>query len=90
MSRDVYEALKSDVGPKVADFVEAVVNFVEAEQNQERDLLYGEIARLNVQVGMAEQRIAELEGKEPTEDPTKYILTKKKLVQFMKDNGWYD
>lgn len=90
MSNDVYEALKSDVGPKVADFVDAAVKGIESNEDHERDLLYGEISRLEVQIKMLKNSIAELEGKKPDEDPTKYILTKKKLVQFMKENGWYD
>ena len=37
-----------------------------------------------------QQRIKDLEGKEPSPEDDKYALTKKKLVSFMKSQGWYD
>lgn len=90
MSDHVYEALKPDVGPKVGDFVDAARNIIDTELNHQVDLLYGEISRLEVQIKMMQQRIKDLEGKEPSPEDDKYALTKKKLVDFMKSQGWYD
>jgi len=90
MSQQVYDALKPDVGPKVGDFVDATRNIIDAELNHQVDLLYGEISRLETQIKMMQQNIKELEGREPSPEDDKYSLTKKKLVRFMKAQGWYD
>jgi len=90
MSKTVYDALKPDVGPKVGDFVDAALNIVDIELNHQIDLLHGDISRLEVQIRMMKEDITELKNKEPNPEDDKYSFTKKKLVRFMKAQGWYD
>ena len=91
MTRDVYNALKPDVGPKVEDFVDAAMGMIRHEMNDELRSMGDKVKELEQEVMEARFEIVELEGRYSAETPEdKYALTKKKLVDYMKDNGWYD
>ncbi len=88
MSKEVKEALRSDVPLKTLQYIDAADDEMMSEAEKKIELVKKEVATLKDDIAALVSNIDELRAAVENKPDDKYALTKTKLVRLMVDMGY--